>query len=131
MYCEGDLELTVVGVGGHPVLHRLVALGQQSDTVGAERRESLATTRRCLVDVLVDASGAGHARTLTAGLDRRHHLSDAVVGSSVGISRSISSSHVRADMSEGARQSPRGESEPPAETFGPLGSAERLNWLKE
>jgi hypothetical protein len=32
-------------------------------------------------------------------------------------------------MSEGARQSPRGDSDPPADTFGPLGSAERLNWL--
>jgi hypothetical protein len=48
-----------------------------------------------------------------------------------GISRRISSSQMRADMSEGARQSPRGDSEPPAETFGPFGSAERLNWLKE
>ena len=41
----------------------------------------------------------------------------------------ISSSQIRADRSEGARQSPRGDSEPPAETFGPLGIAERLNWL--
>src|ERR1700760_3168028 len=40
-----------------------------------------------------------------------------------------SSSHIRADRSEGARQSPRGDSDPPADTFGPLGSAERLNWL--
>jgi hypothetical protein len=32
--------------------------------------------------------------------------------------------------SDGARQSPRGESEPPADTFGPLGIAERLNWLE-
>ena len=31
--------------------------------------------------------------------------------------------------SDGARQSPRGDSEPPEEIFGPLGSAERLNWL--
>ena len=31
--------------------------------------------------------------------------------------------------SEGARQSPRGDSEPPDEIFGPLGNAERLNWL--
>ncbi len=42
---------------------------------------------------------------------------------------SRSSSQVRALPSEGARQSPRGESEPPATTFGPFGSAERLNWL--
>jgi hypothetical protein len=41
----------------------------------------------------------------------------------------ISSSQIRADRSEGARQSPRGDSEPPADTFGPLGIAERLNWL--
>ena len=31
--------------------------------------------------------------------------------------------------SEGARQSPRGDSDPPEEIFGQLGSAERLNWL--
>ncbi len=30
----------------------------------------------------------------------------------------------------GARQSPRGESEPPEPTFGALGNAERLNWLR-
>ena len=41
-----------------------------------------------------------------------------------------SSTQIRADMSEGARQSPRGDSDPPAETFGPFGRAERLNWLK-
>lgn len=38
-------------------------------------------------------------------------------------------SHASAEESLGARQSPRGESEPPELTFGPLGSAERLNWL--
>jgi S1-C subfamily serine protease len=32
-------------------------------------------------------------------------------------------------QSLGARQSPRGESEPPELTLGPLGTAERLNWL--
>ena len=53
------------------------------------------------------------------------------VSHSSGISRSISSSHTLADMSDGARQSPRGDSAPPEETFGPLGSAERLNWLNE
>ena len=41
----------------------------------------------------------------------------------------ISSSQMRADRSDGARQSPRGDSEPPADTFGPFGIAERLNWL--
>src|SRR5438309_5833391 len=40
-----------------------------------------------------------------------------------------SASHRSALPSEGARQSPRGDSEPPDEIFGPLGSAERLNWL--
>ncbi len=43
----------------------------------------------------------------------------------------LSSSFVQTSASEslGARQSPRGESEPPEPTFGPLGIAERLNWL--
>src|SRR3546814_7529356 len=44
--------------------------------------------------------------------------------------RFSSSSHGVATPSEGARQSPRGDKAPPAETLGPLGSAERLNWLK-
>ena len=47
-----------------------------------------------------------------------------------GTFRSRSSSHAAALASDGARQSPRGDSEPPAETFGPFGIAERLNWLK-
>ena len=47
-----------------------------------------------------------------------------------GTLRSSSSSQIRALPSEGARQSPRGDSEPPAATFGPFGIAERLNWLK-
>src|SRR5215510_3041718 len=38
-------------------------------------------------------------------------------------------SQTSASESLGARQSPRGESEPPEPTFGPLGIAERLNWL--
>ena len=50
---------------------------------------------------------------------------------SSGTSRSISSSQVRADMSDGARQSPRGDSEPPRDTLGPFGIAERLNWANE
>src|SRR5690606_25874784 len=40
-----------------------------------------------------------------------------------------SSSHTFATASLGARQSPRGESAPAVETFGPLGIALRLNWL--
>jgi hypothetical protein len=38
-----------------------------------------------------------------------------------------SSSQTRALPSEGARQSPRGDSDPPDDIFGPFGSAERLN----
>src|SRR5258708_4180358 len=38
-------------------------------------------------------------------------------------------SQTSASESLGARQSPRGESEPPDPTFGPFGIAERLNWL--
>ncbi len=41
-----------------------------------------------------------------------------------------SASQARAFPSDGARQSPRGESDPPASTLGPLGIADRLNWLK-
>src|SRR5688572_13814763 len=44
------------------------------------------------------------------------------------LSRSSASQTV-AGESLGARQSLRGDSEPPEPTFGPLGMAERLNWL--
>src|SRR6266702_3578534 len=47
-----------------------------------------------------------------------------------GTFRSRSSSQAAALESDGARQSPRGDSEPPDDTFGPFGMAERLNWLK-
>ena len=63
-------------------------------------------------------------RTGSTGFRRRGDQSS-------GTSRSISSSQVRADMSDGARQSPRGDSDPPCDTFGPLGNADRLNWLNE
>src|SRR4051812_42395664 len=42
---------------------------------------------------------------------------------------SSSASQAVGGASEGIRQSPRGDMVPPALTFGPLGSAERLNWL--
>src|SRR5579872_841891 len=42
---------------------------------------------------------------------------------------SSSASQALALPSDGARQSPRGDSEPPALTFGPFGMADRLNWL--
>jgi hypothetical protein len=38
-----------------------------------------------------------------------------------------SSIHTLAFPSEGARQSPRGDNEPPDEIFGPFGKADRLN----
>ena len=40
-----------------------------------------------------------------------------------------SASQTSASESLGARQSPRGESEPPEPTLGALGTQERLNWL--
>jgi hypothetical protein len=43
--------------------------------------------------------------------------------------RSRSASQALASPSLGARQSPRGDSEPPELTFGPFGMADRLNWL--
>lgn len=38
-----------------------------------------------------------------------------------------SANQTAADESDGARQSPRGDNAPPATTFGPFGSADRLN----
>src|SRR6478672_2694871 len=40
-----------------------------------------------------------------------------------------SSIHTDASESLGARQSPRGDSDPPEPTLGPFGMHERLNWL--
>ena len=40
----------------------------------------------------------------------------------------MSASHTAALPSDGARQSPRGLSDPPCDTFGPFGIADRLNW---
>ncbi len=42
---------------------------------------------------------------------------------------SSSASQVAGPTSLGIRQSPRGDIVPPALTLGPLGRAERLNWL--
>jgi hypothetical protein len=42
---------------------------------------------------------------------------------------SKSLSHAAAEESLGARQSPRGDNDPPELTLGPFGKAERLNWL--
>ena len=46
-----------------------------------------------------------------------------------GTFRRSSSSHTAPVLSLGARQSPRGESEPPEPTLGEFGMAVRLNWL--
>ena len=43
--------------------------------------------------------------------------------------RARSASHTVASESLGARQSPRGESDPPEPTLGAFGTHERLNWL--
>ena len=45
----------------------------------------------------------------------------------LGQRRFSSASHTRALPSDGARQSPRGDSEPAGDTFGPFGIADRLN----
>ena len=42
---------------------------------------------------------------------------------------SNSSTQTPAPASLGARQSPRGDSDPPDPTFGELGMQDRLNWL--
>ena len=50
-------------------------------------------------------------------------------GQLFGTLRSSSASQAAALASDGIRQSPRGDIDPPALTLGPLGSADRLNWL--
>ena len=91
--------------------------------VGEVRRQFLAGVGTAYVE---DRTGPGHPgaeprrRALVLVLDdenRRAHSG----------TRSRSASQARAFASDGIRQSPRGESDPPAETFGPFGRAERLN----
>ena len=48
----------------------------------------------------------------------------------LGTFLSMSASHTSALPSDGARQSPRGLNDPPCETFGPFGIADRLNCAK-
>ena len=67
-------------------------------------------------------------RTPPSASDRGRPRSIAAYSPS-GTPASSSSSHTVALASEGARQSPRGDNEPPEEIFGPFGTAERLNWL--
>lgn len=74
---------------------------------------------------------AARARAENVGRDDVPRAETASSRQLSGISRSMASSQIRADMSEGARQSPRGDSAPPADTLGPLGNADRLNWENE
>src|SRR5690349_25046121 len=61
--------------------------------------------------------------------DRSETFQGPVVGPG-GTLRSSSASQALALPSDGARHSPRGDSDPPALTFGPFGIAERLNCAK-
>ena len=78
--------------------------------------------------VLTTLRRAARRATVT-GTVHRHRRRAARPRPSRSGTRSRSASQAVAAASEGIRQSPRGDMVPPAETFGPLGSAERLNWL--
>jgi hypothetical protein len=77
------------------------------------------------------ASGVAHVVTSTKRWSHCSSDNPAGIAKPLGIARSISSSQIRADISDGARQSPQGDNDPPWETLGPLGNADRLNWLNE
>src|SRR5438067_8164589 len=93
------------------------ALARRGGCARATIRASSATPATAAAGNQNNASSVEIIPKLRAG----HSLS--------GIFRSSSASHTSACESDGARQSPRGDSEPPDEIFGPFGSAERLNWL--
>ena len=63
------------------------------------------------------------AAAATVSVGSRRHRIDHLSPSSSSASQAV------ALPSLGARQSPRGDSEPPEPTFGAFGIAERLNWL--
>ena len=76
---------------------------------------------RILSVAYVQTFGDGPNRTGTNAVVIRGYLSGTFLRNS--------SSHTVASESLGARQSPRGLSEPPEPTFGPFGRQLRLNWL--
>ena len=79
--------------------------------------------------------GAGRRRQgQVVGDDRRGEgevgaAPGTLIAQPCGTFASSSASQAAGPASEGIRQSPRGDIVPPALTLGPLGSAERLNWL--
>jgi hypothetical protein len=99
----------------------------------ADSMRSVASSPRFYVSSAVDSRTSGCHRSprdplaghYAAGRAGRRHAQ----AQSSGTSRSISSCQVLADLSDGARQSPRGDSDPPWDTLGPFGNADRLNWL--
>src|SRR5439155_25536359 len=70
----------------------------------------------------------GKRRPTAVGQHAPNHIGRLILHYA-GTLRRSSSSQAVASASLGARQSPRGESDPPEPTFGPFGRADRLNWL--
>src|SRR6516164_9687353 len=96
-------------------------------TLAVTERE--ATFRVLVSNLEVRSLSPAHPLERTAGSRSQSSKSNSAAHSQSGTPASSSSSHTVAFASDGARQSPRGDNEPPDEIFGPLGSAERLNWL--
>jgi ArsR family transcriptional regulator, cadmium/lead-responsive transcriptional repressor len=128
---RAEILLSLRGKPGYPA--------ELADAIGVSR-QILSNHLACLRDRGLVVTTPEGRRTRYELADPRiaHTLADLVglvldvdPAYSSGTLRSISSSQMRALMSEGARQSPRGDSEPPCDTFGPLGSADRLNCENE
>ena len=115
------LDLRMPELDGWETLERLrdlsevpVLIAQRHDSPSAEQLARLRPERRRLTAASPPGARAHRARRRAA---------------QSGTLRRSSSSHTVARASLGARQSPRGESEPPEPTLGAFGIAERLNWL--
>jgi hypothetical protein len=123
--------------GGQYVPVDLVVLGEQAGEALHRRLEAQSFVDRRAAGASDEENTLGDGAAAASVKILRHVVGVSSRGftlatdQSSGTSRSISSSQVRADMSDGARQSPRGDSEPPSDTFGPFGNADRLNWLNE
>ena len=90
----------------------------------ARPKHLVATPRR--VGTLLHSIGMGRVVQNASRASRSWSDQGSQAG---GTSRAISSSQRRGPTSEGIRQSPRGDREPPGTTFGPFGRVLRLNWF--
>ena len=114
------LDVRMPGLDGWQTLERLRDLSEAPVLMHTGTTPSAESSPACAPTSTASSTSPPRGRSSPTRVGR---------APSRGTLRRSSSSHTVARASLGARQSPRGESEPPEPTFGPFGIAERLNWL--